>query len=391
MWYNSSAKKLKRYSSAYAWVNIDDQTAIDAYNTASQAQDTADGKRRVFVSTPYPPYDIGDLWVNGTDLKRCAMKRTSGSYIAADWVKAVSYDNTKTVIDGGLVTSGTIQVAGSTSTILAGMTGQGTAANSVRFWAGTSFENRSSAPFRVMQDGSVVMTKATVQGVVDAISGSIGGFRISSGKIGYGSSSEMDTTTGLALLRDFIRFYNGSQRVLFGCLSSLGYPYNGLMELTGNMGTVLELHHKYARTSDESTYERYYRPKALAVWGNQFNIGKVALFERGYIGTAYTDTITTYIGVTHKFLFTGTGTSYIGIDLPTKAEIDDVTDNAVVQFDIEIVCDRTMPNKISVYSKSGAYIYDNNGNRQGNIDMAKGDVLRLRYYNGGWNKIFYHN
>lgn len=164
MWYNSSTQKLKRYSSSYTWVDIVDKTAIDAYNTASKAQDTADGKRRVFVSTPYPPYDIGDLWVNGTDLKRCAVKRTSGSYIATDWVKAVSYDNTKTVIDGGLVTSGTIQVAGSTSTILAGMTGQGTAASSVRFWAGTSFENRSYAPYRVMQDGSVVMEKATVKG-----------------------------------------------------------------------------------------------------------------------------------------------------------------------------------------------------------------------------------
>lgn len=375
----------------YKWSQLSDAEVAQAIALAQDALNLAKDKNRIFTTTPYPPYDVGDLWVNGTDLKRCAVKRTSGSYIATDWVKAVSYDNTKTVIDGGLVTSGTIQVAGSTSTILAGMTGQGTAASSVRFWAGTSFENRSSAPFRVMQDGSVVMTKATVQGVVDAISGSIGGFRISSGKIGYGSSSEMDTTTGLALLRDFIRFYNGSQRVLLGCLSSLGYPYNGLMELTGNMGTVLELHHKYARTSDESTYEPYYRPKALAVWGNQFNIGKVALFERGYIGTAYTDTITTYIGVTHKFLFTGTGTSYIGINLPTKSQIDDITDNAVVQFDIEIVCDRTMPNKIAIYSKSGAYIYDNNGNRQGNIDMAKGDVLRLRYYNGGWNKIFYHN
>lgn len=164
MWYNSSAHKLRRYSSSYSWVNIDDQKALDAYSLASQAKDTADGKRRVFVSTPYPPYDVGDLWVNGTDLKRCAVKRTSGSYIATDWVKAVSYDNTKTVIDGGLVTSGTIQVAGSTSTILAGMTGQGTAASSVRFWAGTSFENRAYAPYRVMQDGSVVMEKATVKG-----------------------------------------------------------------------------------------------------------------------------------------------------------------------------------------------------------------------------------
>lgn len=401
MWYNSNTRTLKAYrevrlqgtggliSISYQWQSVENQTAIDAYEAASKAQDTADGKRRVFVSTPYPPYDIGDLWVNGTDLKRCAVKRTSGSYIATDWVKAVSYDNTKTVIDGGLVTSGTIQVAGSTSTILAGMTGQGTAASSVRFWAGTSFENRASAPFRVMQDGSVVMSKANVTGVVNATSGSIGGFNISSGKIGYGSSSEMDTTYGLALLRNYIRFYNGSQRVLLGCLSSLGYPYNGLMELIGNMGTTLELHHKYARTSDESSYETWYRPKALAIFGNQFNVGKVAMFEKGYIGTAWTDSITSYIGVTHKFLFTGTGTSYIGIDLPTKADIDDLTSNAVVQFDIEIVCDRTMPNRICIYSKSGAYIYNNNGGIQGNLDMAKGDVLRLRYYNGGWNLLEY--
>lgn len=390
MWYHSTQKKLKRYSSSYSWVNIEDQKAIDAYEAANNAQDTADGKRRVFVSTPYPPYDIGDLWVNGKDLRRCQTKKTQGqSYNVNDWVVAVDYDNTKTVIDGGLVTSGTIQVAGDNKSILAGMTGQGTAANSIRFWAGTSFENRASAPFRVMQDGSVVMSKANVTGVVNATSGSIGGFNISSGKIGYGSSSEMDTTYGLALLRNYIRFYNGSQRVLLGCLSSLGYPYNGLMELIGNMGTTLELHHKYARTSDESSYETWYRPKALAIFGNQFNVGKVAMFEKGYIGTAWTDSITSYIGVTHKFLFTGTGTSYIGIDLPTKADIDDLTSNAVVQFDIEIVCDRTMPNRICIYSKSGAYIYNNNGGIQGNLDMAKGDVLRLRYYNGGWNLLEY--
>ena len=134
MWYHSTQKKLKRYSSSYSWVNIEDQKAIDAYEAANNAQDTADGKRRVFVSTPYPPYDIGDLWVNGKDLRRCQTKKTQGqSYNVNDWVVAVDYDNTKTVIDGGLVTSGTIQVAGDNKSILAGMTGQGTAANSIRF------------------------------------------------------------------------------------------------------------------------------------------------------------------------------------------------------------------------------------------------------------------
>lgn len=391
MWYHTTNKILKYYSSSYAWVQVDDAKAIAAYEAASKAQDTADGKRRVFVATPTVPYDVGDLWVDGKELRRCITRKTSTqSYNVNDWVIAVYYDNTKTTIDGGIVTSGTIQVAGDNNSILAGITGNGTAASSIRFWAGASFENRATAPFRVQQDGSVVMTKATVEGVINALSGYIGGFKVEAGKIGYGTSSEQDTTKGLALLKDFIRFNNGTQRVLLGCLNSLGYPYNGMMELTDIMGTTLELYHKLPSTSDEK-YESWYYPKALYVNGNQMNVGKLAVFERGYIGTAYTDTIVSWIGITHKFLFTGTATSYIGVELPKKSVIDNLVNQNVVQFDLEIVCDRSMPNKLQIYSKDGAYIYDNNGNQISNgIDMAKGDVMRLRYYNGGWNLLFRH-
>lgn len=391
MWYHTTNKILKYYSSSYAWGQVDDAKAIAAYEAASMAQDTADGKRRVFVATPTVPYDVGDLWVDGKELRRCITRKTSTqSYNVNDWVIAVYYDNTKTTIDGGIVTSGTIQVAGDNNSILAGITGNGTAASSIRFWAGASFENRATAPFRVQQDGSVVMTKATVEGVINALSGYIGEFKVEAGKIGYGTSSEQDTTKGLALLKDFIRFNNGTQRVLLGCLNSLGYPYNGMMELTDIMGTTLELYHKLPSTSDEK-YESWYYPKALYVNGNQMNVGKLAVFERGYIGTAYTDTIVSWIGITHKFLFTGTATSYIGVKLPKKSVIDNLVNQNVVQFDLEIVCDRSMPNKLRIYSEDGAYIYDNNGNQISNgIDMAKGDVMRLRYYNGGWNLLFRH-
>lgn len=172
MWYSANTQTLKRYSSSYSWVTIEDKTAIDAYNTASQAKDTADGKRRVFVATPYAPYDVGDLWVDGKDLRRCATAKADGqAYNILDWVTCVAYDNTKTVIDGGLVTSGTIQVAGDNTSILAGMTGQGTMATSVRFWAGASFENRNVAPFRVLQNGKVIMTNAEVSGTINATAG----------------------------------------------------------------------------------------------------------------------------------------------------------------------------------------------------------------------------
>lgn len=394
MWYNSRTKLLKCYRQtfrfvngigtvAYIWQTIEDKKAIDAYDAASKAQDTADGKRRVFVAQPYPPYDVGDLWVDGKELRRCITARASGSWSTNDWVVAVYYDNTQTTIDGGIVTSGTIQVAGDNKSILAGITGNGTASDSIRFWAGASFENRKTAPFRVMQDGSVVMSKAQVEGVINAISGSIGGFRIQQGQIGYGGSDEQDTTNGLALFRDFIRFNNDKQRVLLGCLSSLGYPYNGYLSLTDNMGTTLELHHNIPSTSD-ANIEHWYHPKALGVYGNQYNIGKVAAFENGYIGQAYTDIIELWFAITQKFHFTANTTKYLNVKLPTLAQVNKQTNNVPTIFDIEIVCDRNMGNRIRVSPQSGCTLYNNDGNSISGIDMERGDSLTLRYYNGGW-------
>lgn len=394
MWYNSSTKSLSCYRKTlrlvngtativYVWRTIEDKKAIDAYDAASKAQDTADGKRRVFVAQPYPPYDVGDLWVDGKELRRCITARASGSWNTNDWVVAVYYDNTQTTIDGGIVTSGTIQVAGDNKSILAGITGNGTASDSIRFWAGASFENRKTAPFRVMQDGSVVMSKAQVEGVINAISGSIGGFRIKQGQIGYGSSDEQDTTNGLALFRDFIRFCNDKQRVLFGCLSSLGYPYNGYMSLTDNMGTTLELHHDNPSTSD-ANIEHWFHPKALGVYGNQYNIGKVAAFENGYIGQAYTDIIELWFAITQKFHFTANTTKYLNVKLPTLAQVNKQTNNVPTIFDIEIVCDRNMGNRIRVSPQSGCTLYNNDGKSISGLDMERGDSLTLRYYNGGW-------
>jgi hypothetical protein len=175
---------LQCYTSS-GWTTIEDQKAVDAYTVASKARDTADSKRQVFVSTPYPPYEIGDLWVNGTDLKRCSIARTSGSYNANDWVLATAYDNTTTTINGGIVTSGTVQLAGSGGSILAGITGEGTDNAAVRFWAGASKENRAAAPFRVDQSGKLVATQVDITGKITATSGKFTGeVQATAGKIG---------------------------------------------------------------------------------------------------------------------------------------------------------------------------------------------------------------
>ena len=227
------------------------------------------------------------------------------------------------------------------------------------------------------------MSKAQVEGVINAITGSIGGFRIQQGQIGYGGSDEQDATNGLALLRDFIRFNNDKQRVLLGCLSSLGYPFNGFLSLTDKMGTTLELHHDNPSTSDANN-EHWYHPKALGVYGNQYNIGKVAAFENGYIGQAYTDIIELWFGITQKYHFTANTTKYLNVKLPTLAQVNKQTNNVPTIFDIEIVCDRNMGNRIRVSPQSGCTLYNNDGKSISGLDMERGDSLTLRYYNGGW-------
>lgn len=121
-------------------------------------------ENKVYTTQPTPPYKKGDIWVDGKVLRKCNVTRTTGDYVAADWVEAVEYDNTQTVINGGIVTSGTVQLAGNDSTIKAGITGEGISETSVRFWAGATKANRASAPFRVLQDGSMYASKGIFAG-----------------------------------------------------------------------------------------------------------------------------------------------------------------------------------------------------------------------------------
>ena len=199
LWYNISTERLYRWVNTsadnYSWQEITNKDAIDALAAAAAAQDTADGKRRVFVATPYPPYDVGDLWLTGGktngQLFRCVTARATGSYRASDWAEAVYYDNTKTTIDGGIVTSGTVQLVSPLSeSIVAGITGgenetsSTSATNKVRIWAGASKNNRFTAPFRVLQDGSIYATKANIEGTVKATDGEFNGMvKINGGTI----------------------------------------------------------------------------------------------------------------------------------------------------------------------------------------------------------------
>ena len=80
----------------YSWTEITDTATSEALALAGKAQDTADGKRRVFTDTPFTPYDKGDLWAGGSEspLMLCINSRKSGDYVVDDWDYA---DNTEKI------------------------------------------------------------------------------------------------------------------------------------------------------------------------------------------------------------------------------------------------------------------------------------------------------
>lgn len=105
LYYDNKTGKAYRFAkdgNTYKWTIITDTDIAKALSDASNAQETADGKMKVFSTQPTPPYQLGDIWVNATypsdgstyknDVLRCQTKKAAGSLFAiADWIKASKY------------------------------------------------------------------------------------------------------------------------------------------------------------------------------------------------------------------------------------------------------------------------------------------------------------
>lgn len=110
LFYNTETGKAYRFmkgdDGSYKWELVQDKDVTNALEAASRAQDTADGKRRVFTADaskdehPDPPYDEGDLWYTGTEVLVCGKPKAKGeAYDAGDWGKKDNYTNKDEVID----------------------------------------------------------------------------------------------------------------------------------------------------------------------------------------------------------------------------------------------------------------------------------------------------
>lgn len=105
LYYDNDTGTAYRFSKndrgAYYWNTITDDAITKALAAAKTAQDTADGKRRVFTAQPTAQqiYDVGDLWVNATygtqysnDILRCITHKDAGAaFNIAHWTLASKY------------------------------------------------------------------------------------------------------------------------------------------------------------------------------------------------------------------------------------------------------------------------------------------------------------
>jgi hypothetical protein len=146
--------------SVWGWGIIADTATQQALAAAGHAQDTADGKRRTFLTQPTTPYDAGDLWPNGTHIYRCISSRATGPYSINDWTYASTYDRTQSAIDAGLITTGRLEVgSGNLGEANAGVNGASTPSapnDDVRLWAGATFANAANGTFVVFNDGRMI-------------------------------------------------------------------------------------------------------------------------------------------------------------------------------------------------------------------------------------------
>lgn len=104
MFYNrltGFAYRFEKSGDSWSWNSITDQQTVKALENAAKAQDTADGKRRVFVDQPTnaQAYDVGDMWTNATypskyenDTLVCKTAKAAGAVFSIDhWKPAMKY------------------------------------------------------------------------------------------------------------------------------------------------------------------------------------------------------------------------------------------------------------------------------------------------------------
>ncbi|QNK63944.1 hypothetical protein H7F33_05480 [Pedobacter sp. PAMC26386] len=149
-----------------------------------------------------------------------------------------------TVIEGGLISTNTLRV-GTLAQANAGLTGvTDQAADSVRIWAGGTFENRYTANFQVRDNGKVIAKNAEISGKIVAAEGNIGSLRINQSGLAAGSENTWTANSESVV-------FNPSYLLMRKCGSTAGSSF--AMSQTREMSFGLGYYPGSAGSSDNHT------------------------------------------------------------------------------------------------------------------------------------------
>lgn len=332
--------------------------------------------------------DLGIIDKNAAAINEA--EKANIKYINGIFSKGADYSG-ETGIVKNTITTGALTV-GNTLGGNAGINGAGLDGKSIRFFAGKPYSQKEQAPFRVDDNGELWATNAHISGQVNATSGQIGQFYINTeenekrGRIYAGSADTSEIEIG-------------NRGIIVDSRSS----FDGLFASFGDFNAAVGVN-TYIAQKIEYTGRSYNRigsyikirpnhissDNALAqlIDGNILSIGKRAIYDDGYIGVADLNTIVDNIKYTHTFIFTGVTTDFRTVYLPNAQQINQIVGVNNASFELVIVMSiHVEGSNVRIQGVNGGALLDNNGNwhagnNYGYMDMGKGDVLKLRYYNG---------
>lgn len=332
--------------------------------------------------------DLGIIDKNAAAINEA--EKANIKYINGIFSKGADYTNGTETIKN-TITTGALTV-GNVSGGNAGINGAGLDRKSIRLFAGKPYSQKEQAPFRVDDNGELWATNAHISGQVNATSGQIGQFYINTeenekrGRIYAGSADTSEIEIG-------------NRGIIVDSRSS----FDGLFASFGDFNAAVGVN-TYIAQKIEYTGRSYNRigsyikirpnhissDNALAqlIDGNISSIGKRAIYDDGYIGVADLNTIVDNIKYTHMFVFTGVTTDFRTVYLPNAQQINQIVGVNNASFELTIIMSIHVEGRsVRIQGVNGGALLDNNGNWHagnnfGYMDMGKGDVLKLRYYNG---------
>ena len=200
-----------------------------------------------------------------------------------------------------------IQIENEDGTIAAGMCAIVSKEENTAIWAGSTYEKRNSAPFRVTTDGTV-----TVTGTVNATSGRIGGLRIVGNSLtNISEDNKFDNDAYIILRKDpetFVGIGNNVLPAVGGQVAVGRFENKGNSYLGTNYGLVVDV-----RNGEDNV--------AIAILGG--SISGLALTTKYIDASNQRVTLDRNVGCVYVTTAYSGGTRDVYITLPTMEHYDD--------------------------------------------------------------------